>query len=378
MMYRYAKQILIACIVCLFCSDAEVLSQPEPVPRLTVRALDKTSYVELAKEWKKYIDKHGETAEALVNLGMAYNYSGEIGAAEAAGKRAVEIEPDNPRALVFYAKMLIIDNERTENALEYLARARKIAPDSEEGLTLLAVTYMRRGELAKSEKVFGTIFDQKLFTRPLQDLAYNMLVGLPEGAVLITNGDNDTFPPLALQAGMGFRDDVIVLNRHLLNLEAYTDALFERYPFLDTGGRIEKRKGKIRSNALLERMLEKSNVPIYISTTVNLGDLDFLPDLTLEGLSKRPPGKGLSFEESARLFLDRYRMDSATDWSIPWDLMPSISGLMNNYLACMVRLAEEKELRADTRRRLLEKALEIAEFHENPRMENMIRSMLEE
>jgi len=201
---------------------------------------------------------------------------------------------------------------------------------------------------------------------------------LPKGAVIITNGDNDTFPPLALQAGMGFRDDVIVLNRHLLNQEAYTDAVFGRYPFLNPGGRIDTKKKKKRSNALLERMLEKANVPIYFSTTVNFRDLGFSPDLILEGISKRPTGKGLSFEESARLFLDTYRMDSATDWSIPWDLMPSISNLMNNYLACMVRLAEEKELRADTRRLLLEKALEIAEFHENPRMEDRIRLMLEE
>ena len=54
-------------------------------------------------------------------------------------------------------------------------------------------------------------------------LAYGrwMLRGLPENAILITNGDMDTYPPCAVQEAEGFRRDVTVVNRSLLNTMWY-------------------------------------------------------------------------------------------------------------------------------------------------------------
>ncbi len=52
-------------------------------------------------------------------------------------------------------------------------------------------------------------------------LAYGrwMLRALPEKAILITNGDMDTYPPYAVQEVEGFRRDVAIVNRGLLNKE---------------------------------------------------------------------------------------------------------------------------------------------------------------
>lgn len=54
-------------------------------------------------------------------------------------------------------------------------------------------------------------------------LAYGrwMLSGLPPNAILLTNGDMDTYPPCALQASEGFRTDVTIVNRSLLNTPWY-------------------------------------------------------------------------------------------------------------------------------------------------------------
>ncbi len=383
-MLRHVQRILVTCVLLVLAVAFQAMCQPQAVPKITERVLDKASYAKLAKEWKEYIEKKGETADALVNLGMAYDYAGQRDAALFAGRRAVMADGDDPEALAFMAKMLTVYEDDEDMALTLLKHCMEVAPDHEDGLVMLATIYLRRGDLEESDRVLRTIFEQRTISQPLQDYAYNMLVGLPEGAVLITNGDNDTFPPLALQAGMEFRKDVAVINRSLLNLKAYAKAVFERYPSVAPGGALEPEEGQVLSNTLIRRMVEEHKVPVYIAATVNLDQAFGGPEgikLTLpsepvvEGVNRRACGRGLTGAESARLFLGEYRLDSATDWNFAWDLAPSVSGLMENYVACMTKTAQRDDIRPETRRDLLGKALEIATFHKMTGAEQKIRSL---
>jgi tetratricopeptide (TPR) repeat protein len=288
--------IMVLNVVILMSSAGSAFAQPETVPKLTERGLGRASYVALAKEWKEYIEKNGETAEALVNLGMAYHYSHEMEAATKAAERAVEVEPDNPKALAFAGKILTIKGDRLDEAEELLLKCRRIAPDYHEALTTLAIIYLRRGDLEGSEKVFKTMFDQRTIRQPIQDYAYNMLLGLPEGAVLVTNGDDDTLPPLALQAGMNFRKDVIIINRHLFNIEEFAEAIFDRHPEIRPA-RAKKEKSKTPAAALLEQMIDEQKAPVYFALTVDVHDLGFEPDLEIEGFNLRSSRARLDAEE---------------------------------------------------------------------------------
>jgi tetratricopeptide (TPR) repeat protein len=353
------------------------LCQPQNVPRLTERSLDPASYVELAKEWKAYMEKNGESAHGLVNLGLAHEYSGEMEAALIAGRRAVEIAPDHPEALAYLGKLLSKHEGDADSALEYLLRCREIAPDYEYALITIAVIHDKRGQWTESRETYKTIFDQKVLARPLQDFGYNMLVGLPKGAVLVTNGDNDTFAPLALQAGMELRPDVAVVNRHLLNLEEFVDGLFERYPGIKPQGEIEPEEDLSLADTLLERMIEDPDIKVYFASTVPISNLGFSPELTEEGLNLRSTTTGLDADQSARLFLDTYRLDSATDWTIAWDLTPALARMMSNYVSSMVRIAMDDALSAGTKRELLDKAMEIAQFHDLTRLIYILKKLEE-
>jgi hypothetical protein len=75
-----------------------------------------------------------------------------------------------------------------------------------------------------------------------RDFATNLLVGLPRDAILITSGDNDTFPLWYLQEVEGVRPDVQIVNRALANTFWYVDQIVARDPAFPTSlSRVQRR-----------------------------------------------------------------------------------------------------------------------------------------
>jgi hypothetical protein len=228
--------------------------------------------------------------------------------------------------------------------------------------------------------VSATIYEQRILSRPLQDFAYNMLIGLPEGSILLTNGDYDTFPPLALQAGMNFRTDVVVVNHYYLNIPAYVDSLLSEHAFLRPAGPWKTEAGKEgggASRAIMKRWLSERKVSLYFAPTVNMKDIDLDLKPVTEGLCRRAGGKGIATDEAARLVLERYRLDSATDWDFAWDLAPTVSNIIGvNYVASLGDLALRDGVSHDMRCKLLDKAAAIAEFHKLDAQAQNVKALL--
>jgi hypothetical protein len=61
-----------------------------------------------------------------------------------------------------------------------------------------------------------------------EDYSRNLLATVPPGGMLLTNGDNDTFPLWYLQIAHGCRKDVTILNVNLLNMPPAVRQLLRR------------------------------------------------------------------------------------------------------------------------------------------------------
>jgi|GEM_PF-2709984 len=84
----------------------------------------------------------------------------------------------------------------------------------------------------KEENLALHYLKDSLYQPELLVLTKNYLIACPENAILITNGDNDTYPLWYLQAKFGIRKDVRVVNFQLMQTSWYIDML--RYQYLDS------------------------------------------------------------------------------------------------------------------------------------------------
>jgi hypothetical protein len=67
------------------------------------------------------------------------------------------------------------------------------------------------------------------------EFAYNILSSVPQGGILFTYGDNDTFPVWYLQMVEKVRTDVVVVNTSLANMDWYRAEILRSYPHLRLG-----------------------------------------------------------------------------------------------------------------------------------------------
>ncbi len=138
--------------------------------------------------------------------------------------------------------------ERTSADSSWYHLRQAVECDAADGNAWIAlwIEALRRGERTWENRALEQLIRTEFM--PHAVLAYNrwVLGSLPPGAVLLTNGDWDTFPALGLQVADGVRDDIAVINLSMLHLPWYARLMAERHglPLSLTDDEMDALEGK--------------------------------------------------------------------------------------------------------------------------------------
>jgi hypothetical protein len=210
----------------------------------------------------------------------------------------------------------------------------------------------------------------------------NMLTSAPQNAILVTNGDNDTYPAWYLQE-QGVRTDITIVNRNLLNIKEYALYLQQTksLPLHMSTEDLEKldykkEHGKIImiSDQLIKILVDNGEKPVVFSTTVYNPEAYGYP-LTLVGVvyeigeeGVQVKDKYVDVERTWQLFQDAFKFDKfieAEQISVP------IRNMYRNYMGSLFMLHTallEKEYYSE--------ALKVLEFSHTLKPDNDMRDML--
>jgi hypothetical protein len=84
---------------------------------------------------------------------------------------------------------------------------------------------------AGKDKEADQFLQGELYDELMINFAKNMLSGAEKDAIIFVNGDNDTYPLWYVQAKMGIRKDIAVINTSLINIPNWLFAARDNYKF---------------------------------------------------------------------------------------------------------------------------------------------------
>jgi tetratricopeptide (TPR) repeat protein len=181
----------------------------------------------------------------------------------------------------------------------------------------------------------------------------NILTSAPHNGILITNGDNDTYPAWFLQL-TGMRTDVLIVNRSLFNLKEYAQYLQRQgLPLeiseeaLDDVQHYRDDTGEFVtiSDQLIKILLRQHERPVVFATTV-YDPQRYGVTLRLSGMVYEIGEESVNIERTKQLLYEEFHYDKIFSVSIE-TLNANIQNLVANYAASArmlsIALKEQKE-----------------------------------
>jgi hypothetical protein len=210
--------ILLASIALPDFAAAKDVVRPEEIKSMRQVLYDDETYQRLAQSWKDYYDEY-PSEYAYANWMYAARYAGDKDYSVLLAK-GVKKYPANPTLLYLKSlEHLGTHNDTESRAL--LERAIALDPNYIDPWFVLVTHYMDSREDEKLDLALRRLLESGINADEVMDYNYNMLISLENNAILITNGDNDTYPSWILTRILEKRPDVAIVNRSLLNTEWY-------------------------------------------------------------------------------------------------------------------------------------------------------------
>ncbi len=325
------------------------IERPEKIQSKRNVVYDMATYDRLAKAWMEYY-REFPSEDAYANWMYAARYAGHEDYEDRL-EEGLNRYPANP-TLLYLSGMLKHGKPDNEEGRRQLERALALDPSFVDPWFSLVAHHIEKGDMEQVDVALRHILESAAISEEVMDYNYNVLAGLEENAILVTNGDNDTYPGWILTRLLDHRPDVSIVNRSLLNTSWYPlRVIQEGVPRFVTGAELEdlreETKGKCSDN-LIVRLIEaagREGRPVYFSLTLYPSEeIDpyfekgrMLALATLVTPTKHSYARQL--DDAAGVWISEFRTGGIDSWRVHY-ARPGDAGrmLMMNYAANICRL----------------------------------------
>lgn len=201
----------------------------EKIYSITKIQKDYTYYSQQAALWKTETENTPDNPEAWWNYYTAARMNNIM-----AGDKprfdikviADDLKRNVPNTFEYHY-VTYAQGNRDEEAYKHLEKAYEINPNRYEPWDSFITKAVFEGDEKTMKTFLEKLSKHELYSPGLAAWNYNVIVGLKPNALLITWGDNDTYPLWMLQMVKGIRQDVKVLNASLLFYPSYQQKIFK-------------------------------------------------------------------------------------------------------------------------------------------------------
>lgn len=204
---------------------------PEKIYSITKRDYPTSYYTAQLALWKEILENDQENKAAWQNYYMANRMLNikNYGKVEKVDLAAIidEMEKAIPNSYEFNYLKFANGHDR-EALFPYLEKAYAIEPHRTDTYQSFITYYVLTGNEEKRKAFAKKEYEQGVICNNLLNWNYNVLMSTDKNAILITQGDNDTYPIWSLQDVKGVREDVTAINIHLLLHAPYRDMILKK------------------------------------------------------------------------------------------------------------------------------------------------------
>ncbi|MEO0779084.1 MAG: hypothetical protein AAFW73_25075 [Bacteroidota bacterium] len=318
----------------------------EPIQRITRMVKAPEYYVEQVALWEKETRSNPQEPNNWYNYFIAAHYAQQRQQSAAPRYDLAEIVAEMQRAIpntfeAYYFQYWI--DSWSEAGCDWLDRAYRTDPDRYQSYLGLITCGELNRDAATIQEFARHWYHSEDYSPGLASWNYNMLVNLEREAILLTNGDNDTYPAWVLQSVKGFRRDVEVINSSMLAMPVYRNRVFADLgiPALEieegaVGGWTELQL------TIFQHLQRHTDRPLYLAISVDSKLRNKLENnLYLVGMALRYSEREFDNLPHLRQYYEQEMRTDAFGESLHPDPAAAVLPRSNlNYLPALIRLLQ--------------------------------------
>ena len=336
---QLTKKLVLAKAIILFFSLSAFCSTAPPTEFVSVMWEDHPPayYTQRAEEWRAYTSNPCAEEDAWFHYYKFAQYANRFDHKEydldAIVEEAAATGMSETGFTLPYLKFA--NNKDPDTRYEQLLKAHKAEPENPAAYTGLIAHFELTWQRTKRDQLLTKLQELKPLPKGLLEYNYNQLESTEENAVLITNGDADTFPSWFLQAAYKHRPNVRIINWALLwNFPAYRKHI---------AGDLDADIEDVENPTEMMDAIHKTGRPVYLAMTIDANQFgehrkDWLFVTGLAMRYERPGYKNLDFVKTA--YNTKWRLDDLRN-PLANDAAQAVTDQLNrNYLPTLLELRE--------------------------------------